>query len=155
VTIERLALATLAVLTALSAYTLVVAADRFGNAARTFDTVEFELESFAYERDSDTAEIALRVSNNGRNDALVVYIEYAFVISGVLAGGGDARPAEIVEPGGSRVFQLQGRISDRTYVDRQDPNRPLSWLVNARMQVNVDERLDSVFIPFSFRTETP
>ena len=153
--VQRLAFAALALLAALSIYSLGVASQRFGDAAQTFDRIELELAGFNYERGSQTVAFALRVDNPGRNDARVTFIEYAFVINGVVAGGGDARPGATIPPGESLVLDLQGRINDVLYVERQPTDEPLGWLVNARIQVNVDERLDSAFIPFSFRTETP
>lgn len=153
--VQRLAFATLTLLAIVAAYSLSVASRRFGDAAQTFDGIELELAGFAFERGSQAVTFALQVENPGRNDARVTFIEYAFVVNGVVAGGGDARPGATIPSGESLVFDLQGRINDLSYVERQPADEPLRWLVNARLQVNVDERLDSVFIPFSFRTETP
>jgi LEA14-like dessication related protein len=153
--LERIVLAVLAVLTLLFGYSLVVASERFGDATQTFDQVEFELIDFDYVRGERTVDFSMRVTNPAVNDLTVVYIEYPFIVNGVVAGGGDIRPGTVLEPGESHVFELQGRVNDMNYIERLDPDEPIRWLVTARMQVNVDERLDSEFIPFSFRSETP
>ncbi len=153
--IERIALLLLALIAIISGYALSVAASRFGNATETFDAIQFDLESFDYQRGDDTVEFSIRVTNPAMNDVLVTYVEYSFVINGVLSGGGDERPGIIIPPGESALLQLQGRITDMNYVNRIDPDETISWLVNARIQISVDERMDAVFIPFFFRTETP
>jgi hypothetical protein len=153
--VERIALAALALCSVFMGYSLFVAADRFGTATDAFDGVEIDFVDFRYERGQPAVDFSLDVANPSQNTIRVVAIEYSFVVNGVQAGGGDLRPGEQVEAEGIFRFGLQGRVADRTYVDGLEPDEPLEWLVLARMLVNVDERLDSTWFPFSFRAETP
>jgi hypothetical protein len=156
VRIERVAFAALALIALLSTYTLYVAANRFGDATETFDGIEFELGEFQYARQTDDVEFKMVVSNGGANELRVEGLEYSYVVSGVLAGGGDDLQADIaIGPSESKSLELDGRITDSRYVDQLPQDEPIDWLVRGRILVSVDERLDSTWIVFAFRTETP
>lgn len=153
--IERAAFAVLAVLALLSSYTLYVAASRFGDATDTFDQVEFELVDFTYERGSPEVEFTLSITNGGANDLRVVGFEYSYVVSGVLAGGGDDLDARTtIESGESEEIVLTGRITDTRYVNELPEDEPIDWLVRGRVLLDVDERLDNTWVGFAFRTES-
>lgn len=154
--IERLALAALVVVSLLSAYTLYVASNRFGNATESFDAIEFELEAFEFDRGSPAVEFQMSVANGGPNELRITGAEYSYVVNGVLAGGGDdLQSTTIVAPASAETLRLTGRITDRSYVDRLPLDEPIDWLVRGRILVSVDPRLDSTWIVFAFRTETP
>ena len=152
--IERTAIVLLTVLTIVLGYSLGVASFRFGDAAETFDGIEFDLADFSYTRQTTDVDFTIDVSNNGANDLKIVAVDYSFVVNGVLSGGGDARPGAVVPRSDVAPVGLQGRINDRSYVDGLDPSEPISWLVRGRMLIEVDDRVDAVWIGFAFRTET-
>jgi hypothetical protein len=154
--IERAAFATLAVITLLSSYTLAVAIQRFGDATETFDGIEFELGQFRYDRSSDDVEFTMTVVNGGVNELRILGLEYSYVVSGVLAGGGDDLQTDVaIGAGESQSLDLAGRITDSRYVDQLPLDESIRWLVRGRILVNVDERLGNTWIGFAFRTETP
>ena len=154
--IERVAFAILAIITLLSRYTLAVATQRFGVATETFDGLEFELGEFRYERSMEDVEFTMTVANGGANELRIEGLEYSYVVSGVLAGGGDDLQADVaIGAGQSESLLLVGRITDSRYVDQLPQDESIRWLVRGRVLVNVDERLASTWIGFAFRTETP
>jgi hypothetical protein len=154
--IERAALVILLTLNILSGYTLYVASSRFGDATESFDAIDFELESFAFERGSTDVRFQMSVGNGGPNTLQISGLEYSFVVSGVLAGGGDdLESTTVIEQDTSETLDLVGRVTDETYVERLPTDEPINWLVRGRILVNVDPRLDSTWIGFAFRVETP
>ena len=154
--IERVALATLAVISLLSAYTIFTAASRFGAAAETFDALELDLETFEYDRSSYDVGFDIAVSNGGANELSITGVEYSFVVNGVLAGGGsDLESAVAIAPATTQLLRFSGRITDSSYVDDQPADEPLRWLVRGRLLIGVDPRLDPTWVGFGFRAETP
>lgn len=153
--IDRAAFGVLAVLAILSTYTLGVASMRFGDATETFDGVEFELVDFTFERGLSDVVFTMAVENGGGNPLQINGLEYSYVVNGVLSGGGDdLEIRSTIAPGETVELVLDGRITDTSYVDRQPEDEPLEWLVRGRILINVDERLDSTWVVFAFRTET-
>ena len=153
-TIERLAFGLLAVVALVMGFNVLAASERFGRATESFDGLSFELDQFDYVAENQEVNFGVRVGNPNPRDVEISAFTFTMRANDHSLGGGESRPQSQVAGSSEAVFPLRGVINDVRYMERLDPAEPIEWLVLARVLVSVDERLDPIWINFSFRTVT-
>ncbi len=144
-----LALVLLALLAILAGANMLVASSRFVAAYETYDRLELSLSRFHYTSPDAPIEAEFVIANPNGQRATVLAVELRLQLGVHDIGGGEARPAEVVERGGSLTIPVELAINDKSYVRRA--SEPLDWRVSGRVQVQLDPAIDPVWIPFVVR----
>lgn len=147
-TLQRAALAVLGVLALLLGANLAGAANRYFAAYRTYDELALDMPRFVYSGPEEPVQTELVVSNPSDQEVEVIEIELRLDAGVHRVGGGGVRPQQVLAPGASVTYPIDIRIFDDDYVRRRAGDTP-DWRVTGRIQVELDPKIDPVWIPFS------
>lgn len=152
--IERISFALLLLLSIPLAYNIVHASNRFGRATEAFDELEYRLGPVEFVDPAGPLQFTIDLVNGSSNRIDVIAVEFTLVADGSLVGGGSQRERTVIEPEGGAAIDLVGRINDQHVLQTALADGEVSWLVQARAQIQVDDDLDPTWQNFSFRTVT-
>lgn len=144
-----LALLLLGLLAIIVGSNMVVASGRFVAAYETYDRLELSLSRFHYTSSDDPIDAELLITNPDGERMTILAVELHLRLGVRDIGGGEARPKEVLERGGSLAVPVELAINDANVVRRAD--EPLDWRVSGRVQVRLREGTPSVWIPFVVR----
>lgn len=145
-TVERIALGLLIAFAALMGFSVLSAADRFGDSVEVFDEIRFSLGRFEYSDPQSPVELTIQVTNPTSHEVEIVAFETTLSANGFLVGGADVRPGRIVPATSSHSFTLQSSIDSVSYMERLEPNQDIRWLGQGRVLVQANESLDPEWI---------
>jgi hypothetical protein len=150
VTVTRVATAALAALAILLGINLVGATSRFVTAFEVYDRLEMRMPHFYYSDPDTPIATTFEVTNPTRQEVLLMEIELGLNAGVRRVGGGLTRPMTRLGPGETLSFDINLAINDRGYVRRLETDE-IDWRVRGRMQIQIEEGIDPVWISFIVR----
>lgn len=148
--VQRTALGLLVLLAVILGINLVTSSSRFTTAYDVYDQLGLELEQFEYTNPDEQIATSLRVTNPSGKTIEVIAIELRLNAGVHRVGGGELRPGVEFPPNHSAAYSIPLNINDSDYVERLGSDE-IDWRVTGRIQVLLDEAIDSIWIPFVVR----
>lgn len=150
---ERIALGVLALIALLMGVNYVSAASRFLDANRAYDGLALSLEEFSFTDADAPVIVELSVQNPSASDIDILALRITLRAGLQSVGGGEIYIDEVLPAGESTTYQVDARITDRNIVRRLE-GEEINWLLRGEIQVQLDDRVQPVWIQFSVRTIT-
>ena len=150
---ERVALGLLALIALVMSVNYVSATGRFLDANRAYDGLGLSLDEFSYTGVESPVRVRLTVANPSDSDVDILALRISLRAGLQLVGGGEIYVNDVLAAGESRSYQVDAEIDDKNVVSRIE-SEGINWLLRGEIQVQLDERVEPVWIQFSVRTIT-